>query len=519
MIADDQDRDALKGPGASIAVPVEIPRAIGLSSTLGSIARTRKRMVSVLLYGAVTVLPQVTSGFLAIVYTRVFSPEEYGNYGILAAMLALVATVVDLGLPSAALRNFYGDERKSARHLASVIYGTRLTMVGMLPVLGIPLYLFWDELGVRFQQAWLFVPALLIIALIDRSAEMLATICRASERATYFAAGRITQSLVMVMAGITLVFVFRLGIGGALLAMLAGEAAEFLVYDTMVIRRQGIFGGRFDLAMMKEYLGFGLPLVPNRLAGWGRLLAVRPVLARVAPLSDVGLYSFASAIATLPNLMSTAVDLAFAPVYYRRREDSDTVEFRTKVLDFTTAYIAGLLPVWVIAIVFCRDFIEFLGGSTYAAAAPVCALLLCASFARMQVPFLQRQIQFLKKTWILSAITIPISVLSVVLTIVLVRRFGIVAAGWSALAGDVGILFCLAWAIRRYEALNYPLLTAVSLIVVLTLLSAWVAMGSPGVGGWQLIGLKAGIVAMIAAMSFAIWIWPRRRLIVQLAAG
>src|ERR1700680_3058349 len=208
-------------------------------STLASFMRGRKRVVSVVLYGSVNVLPKLTSGLLAVLYTRRFANEEYGNYGIFAAVIYLLATGVDFGLASATLRNFYADKNRSLAYLSSAIHGARLITLCALPVFGVILYVFWDQLGVRFTQAWLFVPALLLIAYLGRAADMLATICRAIERPDYFAAGQIVQALFLTIFGVGLVFILRLGIGGALLAMLIGQAAALLTYE-LLLRR--VFG-------------------------------------------------------------------------------------------------------------------------------------------------------------------------------------------------------------------------------------------------------------------------------------
>ena len=75
--------------------------------------RGRKRVVSVVLYSFVNVLPKLASGLLAVLYTKRFTTEEYGDYGILAAVIYLIATVIDCGFASAALRIFYADQNRS----------------------------------------------------------------------------------------------------------------------------------------------------------------------------------------------------------------------------------------------------------------------------------------------------------------------------------------------------------------------------------------------------------------------
>ena len=480
--------------------------------------RGRKRVATVALYGFVNVLPKFTSGVLGLLYAREFATGEYANYAIFASVIYLLATMIDFGFASATLRNFFADKNRSSAYVAAAVQGARLIALASLPLFGALLYVSWDELGVRFTQVWFFGPALLLIAYLGRAGDMLATICRAIDRPGYFAAGQIVQSAGLALLGTGLVFVLRLGIGGALLAMVISQAIALLVYQLLLAREFDIWRGRFDWMTIKDGLAFGLPLVPDRVAGWVRVMALRPTLAHLVTPPDVGLFSFASSLAAIPNLLSSAIDLALAPVYFRRRESSESDEFHAKMLGFGTVYAASMLPVWIFAILFCPELIRFIAGPHYAGAAPVCAILLCASFVRFQLPFLLRQIHFMRRTWLQPAITIPWGLVLIATSIVLCRRYGIIAAGWSSFGTELGVLITTALAIRRHEQIGYPIATGIFFIGILVVFAAWVSNHGDGTNS-HMIAIKLGCVIVATASSFAIWIWPKRQLVLQLASG
>ena len=316
-------------------------------STLDLFLRSRKRLVSVVLYGLTIMLPRLALGVLVILYTTVFSPREYGTYGLLSAVLAFFSVFVDLGLPSAILRNFYSDEKQALTYLSAAIYGARIVMLAALPLVGSALFLVWHFIGVGVSHAWLYIPLLLAIAYIDRTADILAAICRALEKPINFTMGRVVQTAAQIAAGYLLVFVFKIGVVGAYLAMLIGEISSWIFYEIVVVRRLGIKPARFNWPVMKACLTFGFPLVPTKVAGWGRQLALRPTLAHVVPMPSVGLYSFASSIAVIPTAFSSAVDLALSPLYFKRRAGDNSEVFNAKVFDFALIFLAVLLPVWV----------------------------------------------------------------------------------------------------------------------------------------------------------------------------
>jgi O-antigen/teichoic acid export membrane protein len=480
--------------------------------------RTRRRVGSVLLYGGVTLLPQLASGILAILYTRAFSPEEYANYGIFAAVYAAIAILLDLGLSSGIFRNYYSAGKSARYYFSAAITGTRYIMAAALPVMAIVLYVLWDALGVRFSQKWAFIPALLAIAYLDRSEEVMATVCRALERHTDYALGRLTHGIGLLIIGYIAVFALKLGVMGALIAWFGAECMALLVYEALLRRGPGLTWARPNWTELRSSLHFGLPLVPDRLAGWARLLATRPILAHAVPAAAVGLFSFASSLAAIPSLLANAIDLALTPIYYRRREDDDAAIFNTKIRSFGTVYAAGLAPLFVLMIAFNADAIRLIAGTAYAPASAICSVLLCASFVRVQSLFLIRQVQFMRKTWVLPAITIPSAVLVLPLTLVLAREYGVIAAAWLLVGVDMLIFLALALIVHRFEGLQYPFLTSVVLIAVVFACAVSMVTGIIGPANWASVGYRLFFVVATAAFCTIFWIWPNRALIQQLAA-
>jgi O-antigen/teichoic acid export membrane protein len=265
-------------------------------------------------------------------------------------------------------------------------------------------------------------------------------------------------------------------------------------------------------------LRFGLPIVPDRLAGWARLLAIRPTLAHVVPAAAVGLFSFASSVAAIPALLATAIDLALTPIYYRRREDDDAAIFNIKMRRFATVYIACLTPIWVLMIAFSSDAIGLIAGAEYAQSSALCSVLLCATFVRIQMFFLIRQLQFIRQTWVLPAITIPGAVLALPLTLALAGTYGIMAAAWVMVGMDLLIFFTLAAVVDHFEDLQYPFLTSLVLIAVVFASAASIATGVIGPPDWTSIGYRLVFVVLTGVFCTAFWIWPNRVLIQQLAA-
>jgi len=341
--------------------------------------------------------------------------------------------------------------------------------------------------------------------------------CRALERHTDYAAGRLTHGVSLLIGGYVAVFVLKLGVMGALIAWFVAEAAALIVYEVLLRRGAQLTWGRPRWAELEASLRYGLPLVPDRLAGWARLLATRPVLAHAVPATAVGLFSFASSLAAVPTLLASAIDLAITPTYYRRREDDDAAVFNDKIRRFAAVYAACLTPIWIVMIAFNADVIGLITRPEYAQASALCSVLLCATFVRVQSLFLIRQIQFMRKTWALPSITIPAAVLAMLFTFLLAGAYGVMAAAWVLVAIDVLIFCALAQLVHRFEGLHYPFLASLVLMMIVFAWAAAIATGLVTTDAAS-VGYRLLFAALTGAFCTIIWIWPNRALIQQLAA-
>jgi O-antigen/teichoic acid export membrane protein len=483
-------------------------------------AKRHGRLVTVAIYAVVSAWPQLSIGALAVLYARSFSLKEYGAYGVLSAVVTLLGMVADLGFSQAILRNYYDryQHGPSARtYLGSMILGSSLFSLALSPVMGGMLYLTMGLLGVGDLQ-WPLICVIALIPFFDRTSDLLGTVCQAMERPDLYAIGRAVQALMSLVAGYILVFSLHGGVLGAFAAIAIAKAASAVIYQYIAVKKLQVTLRKPDWVGVFASLGFGLPILVNRSATWARRLALRPLLTHVVPISAVGAFSFAAALAELPGLLGSGIDLAFGPVYYRGRVGGD-VAFRHKAQVFAILFAAGSFPIWSGFILFSREIIRLSAGPRYEGATAVCAFLMCATFVRVQSPFLVRQIGYLRRTWLLPVLTIPCGVLSIAATVLFGHAAGILVAGISILAAETVLLTSLAAAVGHFERLDYPLLTALMLTAVLTVQAAWVGIGEPVPPHWSVEASKAAILIIDLAAAAIIWGLPNREFLRRLLRG
>lgn len=475
------------------------------------------RPATVALYALASSVPLFSNALLVLFYTSEFSLSEFAEYGIATAASGLIEVTLDLGVPDAMFRNSYTYREARIDYLRSMSRWISALTFLVLPVFGIVLYGICILTGVSNSRSLLLIPVVLANAWLGRLIVLLQTISIALEVPLALVVGRTVQAGVTAATGAILVGMTGMAVAGALLAITAGAGAAFLPYYHFARRGSTSDFRGVTLIMLKDCLKLGLPLVPNRLAVVGRQLAFRPLLATAAPTVQIGLFSFASTLATTLVNLTAGVNLALGPVYFRRKHDPDLAAFNSKLRAFQRVFVAGLFTLWSFAVLFCTDAIHLLAGAGYAGAAPICSVLLCATFVQTQHPFLLRQIYFVRRTWVLPAITIPCVFGSLVLAIVMVRGFGMASAAWAVVISDVTLFVALMLLVRDIEPAEYPFAAALGFTAVLSILALWTsspAAISPGSSG---LAIRAGVGLALASAAFVTCIWPHRRLMVSLA--
>lgn len=474
------------------------------------------RVKTVAIYGFTNTLPRLSSAILAIFYTSVFSVAEYGAYGILSVMVLLISDMLDLGMGSAVMRDFYdhqGDWSKTQRFMADLVVSADLIAFIILPFLGMALYLGWTLAGLESNHVKLYILLLLAIGMADRANQMLSYLLRATERPFNYAAGPLYGAVALLVCGVLFVTVFQWGVLGAVAALLVGRCVTMLSYRFIFHFALGVRGGTPNWHLVRKCFGFGLPLVPTRVAAWARESGLRPILTSAVSMSAIGAFSFASSLAALPALVAIAVDLALFP-YYLKQRSLGNLGFSRRVTDFSAALLAAMLPLWIILILFSRELVDAITTTRYSQAGPICATLLCASFIRMQQPFFVRQIHFLRHTWIQLAVMVPSALVSIALSLFLASRYGIEQAAFGVLVAEAMCFFGLVFCIRLYEPVHYPIgpatLMGLTLIVMAGVTSFLDIM--PWVN-WQMAALKLALFAALTGIFWALWLWPNRDLI------
>lgn len=421
-----------------------------------------------LVYGLSGVVSRFISFFLVPVYTRVFTPADYGVLGMVSAVSAIIAMFVILGLDSAAIRYYYDtvDTRDRETTVVSwiVFYLTVSVAFAVLLALSSE-YLALQFLG-SADHALLFRLLALIIPL-DGIGTISINLLRAQRRPWVVVGLNVGKTLLTVLLTILFVVVLGQGLRGVYLAMLSAVVPYFLA--NLWILRPWLRWCRFSRGRLCELLKYGLPLVPAGMAYWIISALDRFFLERYSGLSDVGLFALATSIASALALVVSAFQQAWGPFSMSIRLEANCKQVYAAVL---TYYLALTVGVAVALSVFVSEILSILATKAYYGAGVAVSYLSFSLIGFGAYYIAARGVSEVKKTAHIGWTTLVAAGVSIILNLVLIPLLGVAGAAIAALAAQwtsAGLLF---WMSQRYYPIPYRWREVVILLLTSALLVA-----------------------------------------------
>jgi O-antigen/teichoic acid export membrane protein len=407
----------------------------------------RKLVGASAVYGLGSVLARGLAFVLLPVYTRYLSPAEYGIVALTVTCTVVLGMLYPLGLRSAVSRTYYDtgtvDQRRERG--GTIWIAMVLSAAGMAVVLDrvgpslaaalLPQVPFHPYLRLAVWTAFLGVLGLTPLALLQ-----------AQERPVAYVTLTIWTALTTTAMTVWLV-VNGGGAEGYLRGALIGAALAAVPYVLLTL---GHIRPIFRVSILLPALAYSLPLVPHTLAGWALEMSDRAILTRLIPLHDVGVYSLGYQLGAAMGLLTTAFNAAWIPFLFGTLKHEGEAAY-PKLARLVTYYAIVLCFIGLGWSLLVEDAITLIAGAEFREAYRITPWVVGGYvFAGLYlVPtnllFWQRQ------TRVLPAVTVAAGAINIGLNLLLVPRFGAIAAAWSTLAA-YGVLLILTW--RSAERLH-----------------------------------------------------------------
>jgi O-antigen/teichoic acid export membrane protein len=445
-------------------------------------------------YGFGNIVLSAISFFLVPIYTRIFSPGNYGVLEIVGTASSLLSTTLLLGMNRAVFRFYHDCDAAGKRELVSTGFWYQFLSplafcgLGALLARSISVLLFGSA---RYSP---FLVVSLLTIPFNAMMRMPITVMRLNFRKIRYNLLVLGRGLFQTTLTIILVVFLRKGLMGVFVSALV-SAVLFSAFGLFLTARHVRFS--FSLKHFRLLLSFGVPIVPAALSHWIMGSADRFFLLRMGSLREVGLYSVGFKLAALQTFLLMAFQLAWSPIAYSmyRRPEADRV-FRKFFLYFLL--LSSALGVFLS--LFSLEGLKILTRPAYYDGYRVVGILAFGRVLQGASYMGSMGIFFAKKTKYYALSVVCGASLNLLLNFLLVPPFGMMGAA-VATASSYGAEACLGyyWA-RKLYSLRLPFHKVVILSAIYVPLLAgglWVNRLSPEMA--FLIKCLAFLVFLFAA--------------------
>ncbi|MCK4971150.1 MAG: polysaccharide biosynthesis C-terminal domain-containing protein, partial [Thermoplasmata archaeon] len=290
-----------------------------------------------------------------------------------------------------------------------------------------------------------------------------------------------------------------MGLHGAVLSLLVSHAIIMVAMLALVVGELGL--RRPDFSRVREFLGFGVPMIPGDLSDWALISSDRYLIGLILGVAFVGYYNPGYGLAVMILMMVNPLRFLLPSVL--------AVHFDSGGLDRVRSYLRASLKYFLLLAIpasvglglLSRDLLLALTTPEIASegymVTPILAVAMVLYGARVilaQVLIVEKQTQKLGSVMAVTA------VLNIVMNLVLLPWMGIMGAAFSTLASFGFALVATGRLSSSYIHVEVDLV-AVGKVLLATALMGFVL--------WLMVlnDLQEGLVGIIGAISVGVGVY------------
>lgn len=447
-------------------------------------------------YAVSNILARSTGLILLPILTRHLSPAEYGVVELSAVVFALLNLVLPLEVTQGMAR-LQADARSEATrsaYLSAAFWFTAL-MFGAIAVLA---WLSPGALGSALFGVTGYERALQLASLAMVATALLYVVqnqLRWNLQSRAYALTNLVLAVVTVTTCIVLVVGLQLRLIGYFLGALAGGACALAVATALAWRRTPL-RLRFDVARLREMLGYAAPLVLSSIAVYVTAYADRWIVRQWLGLDSVGQYGAAFRIASIAGVAVSSLQLAITPLVFRNRSDPATALLLRKLLVLLAAVV---LPAIGLVQALSEPLLLTLAGPRFLPAAPLLGWL-ALGVVLMGLYVFAPGMSLAKRTKQIALINLAAALCNVALALALMPVLGVAGAAVAYAAGGLAMLTLYMRGSHALYPIAYPYLTLAFALVAMVAFIAAVHLSAPPLG-WRLAGWAVVSASILFALA------------------
>ncbi len=466
-------------------------------------------------YGVSTILGRLLSYLLTPYYTRLFVPSEYGVITDIYALIPFALVLLTLGMESgyfrfAARAESEGADDADVEQRKGRLYSSTWGVTILVSLLFAGVIIFFDGGVSRMMgEAYVLQPSLVSlvagIVFFDVAAAIPFARLRERGEASKYVLIKLLNIVLQVglaiLFGVVGLFATSFGVGWVLVANLVASVITLLV--VVALSRPYVLP-RIDWSLLWMVAVYSFPLLLSGVAATATDFLDRQLIKYIAPvgaMAQLGLYGAVTKVAVVMTLFTQMYRLAAEPFFLANFKKEEFLESNAAAMKY---YIIATMTIFLV-ITLAVDLFMYIVGSDFREGAAILPVILMSNLLMgvwLNLSFWYKREE---RTNYALHITLWGLLVSVVLNIVLIPRWGYEGAAWARLMSQVAMVAISYVLMRRHFLIPYDMRRIgeyVGLCALLCGVGLWIEMQ------WSSL-LMALVVSLISVLIYLMYVVQR----------
>lgn len=371
--------------------------------------------------------------FILPIVAHYLSPADYGrltNFSVAAQIFLAICALNTYSLLSINYHNL--NKKELSDHISNSIY--LIIILSSVCLLGTLLLSDISTKYLEISYTWQFLA--LISSFSTAVFTLYTSLLRMQNKIYLFSGFQIFQSFLSALLAVTFVVVLKWNWQGRVISIVVTSISCMLIAIILLKKEKIIFRKIVWPEIIKTFI-FGIPLLPHTLSFWFKSGVDKIILTNYISLSANGIYSIALTLGGIISIFTGSFFNAYAPQMYKdlseidSSSNEDAMNIKRKLVKITYLYTITLVFICISSYYFLKVVFMLLFDKNYYDALTLMPFLLVTLFFDGLYSIVSGYIFYRKKTTILGMITFSSSVIQILLSLVLVKKYGIMGVLYS----------------------------------------------------------------------------------------
>lgn len=428
-------------------------------------------------------------GFLALmIYSQLMETSDFGILSISFSLFTLFSVLYGMGIRSALIRYYYEEIEDYNAFISSNI----LLFLSWSFVLTFILFITGQYISELFRIPELLFYLTIFLGFSMAIFELVQAHFQAKKQSKSYALSQLIKSIVMFVFGLGLTLFLKEDLYyGPIIGMSIAWIIGIVIFIVFKLKKIKISVKKKHI---KYTLLFSLPIVFHLLAQNILNTFDQIIINEQLDSKSTGIYSFAYQISVIQLFVILAILKSWTPMYYEYMEKK---KYRLiNIFISKKSIVIGLIS--IVSILFVQEIIGLFVPFRYFAAIQLMPILITGYFMFYLYSIYANYSFFLKKTYIVSIITLFAGIINISLNYIYIPKYGITAAAWTTLISYT-ILFFLNFIVSNAQkSVTVARVTSFIIPGILVIMSLFITIS------FQFITLNISLVIVIKLIFFAL---------------